>query len=375
MPIPTPTFNGFGTIFQDLGKYVLDIIDFNGPLQEAGVALITDLIAVITAAHIILIMWQGFNIIRGQGGSFHFLDVFAKSLRVVLVLGIALADGAYMTNVVPFFVGDLDPAGTQGGLQAQLIGIFSGGSSTTSPFADIDKALSAGDTAFFAVLKWAEDKLIPHLYWIGISWELGTGIAGLLVAGIMFLIIILLCILGFADLLVNYIALKLIFGLGPLFIACYAFEATQKFFDSWLSAVLKWVFYSVFLTVVINIATTVLTYFATYVSTQTGASDSQVFEAMFGTICAMIALMMFFSKSATVAGDLTGGIGTGGLAQKLSQAISSTVKGAAQGAITGGPSGAARGALQGATGMPMGGGKGGGGGGGSTPGTRAIRGR
>jgi type IV secretion system protein VirB6 len=379
MPVVTPTFNGFSTIFEDLGSYIFQIIDYGGNLEDTGVYLNTTILSAILVAHTISIFWHGFNIIRGQGGNFHLLDVFGKSLRVILVVGLALADvTTFGTNITQFFVGDLNPTGTQGGLQQWLIEAFSKGTASANPFQDIDVALTAGEQAFFSVLSWAEYKLVPHLYWIGISWDLGTGIAGLLVAGIMFLIILALCILGFADLLVNYIALKLIFGLGPLFIACYAFEVTQKYFDSWMQAVLKWVFYNVFLVVVINIATTVLTFFANYVSTQSGASDSQIFEAMFGTICAMIALMMFFTKSATVAGDLTGGIGTGGMAQKLSQAISSTVKGAAQGAITGGPSGAARGALQGATGMPMGGGKGGGGGGGggggSTPGTRAIRG-
>jgi len=381
MPLVTPTFNGFNTVFEDLGSYIFQIIDYGGNLEDAGIYLRTDILAAIMAAHTILIFWHGFNIIRGQGGNFHLLDVFGKSLRVILVVGFALIDdSAFGTNVTKFFVGDLNPSGTQGGLQQALIEAFSKGTASANPFQDIDMALTAGEHAFQAVLAWATDKLVPHLYWIGIRWDIGTGIAGILVAGIMFLIILAMCVLGFADLLVNYIALKLIFGLGPLFIAMYAFEATQKYFDSWMQAVLKWVFYNVFLVVAINIATTVLSYFANYVSTQSSASDAQVFEAMFGTICAMIALMLFFTKSATVAGDLTGGIGTGGFAQRLSQAIGSTIKGAAQGAITGGPAGAARGALEGASGMSLGGKGGGGGGGGgkggggSTPGTRAIKG-
>lgn len=321
----------FSTLFQNMAS---SILGFFGPLELAGYNMIAAILAVVSAALTLQVMWQGYGVIRGQGA--HVLDVFFKSIRPALVLGLCLGAVAptssdssyYQTNIIGFFVGSLDPTAnnpSSGSLQDTITHAFSPNAPTANPFQNLDTAMGNGINATTAIEEAGVNYLLPHLYWIGVDWDPGHGIILILLGGIFGLIVIILCVLSFADLLVNYVALKIIFGVGPLFIACYGFEATAQYFQTWLSAVLKWMFANVVLIIMVNIAVSILSAVSTQVTNDSGGDYTTLLTTVLGGVGAMIALMILNGKASVLGGDLAGaGAGVTGMAQSVGGRVGSS---------------------------------------------------
>jgi len=333
---------------------------FLNDMSSTSAALCSAAADVVKAAFIIQLMWQAFNILRGQGGSNHVLDVFAKSLRVMIVLAVALEAGSYNQNIVGmitgvnYATGTFDPGSLVGGILSAVTG-----SPTSTPFAALDTAFQNGLTSYAKAEEWGLTHLIvPHLYWIGFDLEF-PGPTVLIANGIFLILFIVLLVLAFADLVVNSFALSIIFAVGPVFIACYAYEVTAQYAQTWLSGALKWAFTNVVIIMVINMFVRVVQNFIGDVS---GSGDgSTIIAAIFGEIMAVVAMIILCGKAHQIAADFTGGIGASGFVQKLGQVASGAAKGLVKGGMAGGPMGALKGAAQGAAKGVTGGGGGGGG--------------
>src|SRR5476649_2137976 len=120
------TFAGMWTI----------INGFISQLSEVSSGLCTAVLPLVWGGAAIQITWQGFNILRGQGGSKHALDVFAKRLRVMIVAAVALEECSYNLWIVGMING---PDGLVNGI-VSLIPVNPG----VSPFANLDFAFQAG---------------------------------------------------------------------------------------------------------------------------------------------------------------------------------------------------------------------------------------
>jgi type IV secretion system protein VirB6 len=304
---------------------------------------------IVAGAFIIQLVWQGFNIMRGQGGNNHVLDVFAKSLRVMIIYNIALQSGIYSDYIAGMISGP-------GSLTDAILSAIDPGASGT-PFDALDSAFKKGMDSYGDAESWALGHLIvPHLYWIGFDLEF-PGPTVLIANGIFLILFIVLLVLAFADLVVNSLALAIIFAVGPVFIACYAYEPTAQYTHQWLSGALKWSFTNVVIVVVINMFVFIVNNF---VGTVTSSGDGgKIIAAIFGEIMAVVALIILCGKAHQIAADFVGQMGAPGFAQKLGQIASGAAKGAFKGGMTGGPMGALKGAAQGA----INGGRAGGGGG------------
>jgi type IV secretion system protein VirB6 len=303
---------------------------------------------------VIQIAWQGFNIMRGQGGSNHVLDVFAKSLRVMIVAAVALEAGSYNQWIVGMITG---PDGVAQGVLNSLPGNHSG-----TPFAELDAAFKMGLKSYADAEAWGLGHLIiPELYFIGLRLTF-PGVTVIIANGIFFCLFIVLLVLAFADLIVNSVALAIIFAVGPLFLACYAFPATENYATTWLSAALKWTFTNIVIVIVVDLFVFIANQFIGMVSHS--GDGAQIIAAIFGEIMAVLALMIVTGKAHQIAADLVGGIGvsgmTGRMAQMASGAMSGGLKGAiaggargggVSGALKGGAKGSARASLEGALGM------------------------
>jgi type IV secretion system protein VirB6 len=102
------------TAFKDISDLILGAVTSFSGVSSTVMGWVT---APILAGLTIMIMWHGYNIIRGAGGTHHFLDIFFKSLRAFLVFTLCLGAANYTNNVQGLFV-DL-----RGGLTA----LFAGG--------------------------------------------------------------------------------------------------------------------------------------------------------------------------------------------------------------------------------------------------------
>lgn len=279
--------------------------------------------APILAGVTILIMWHGFNIVRGAGGSNHMLDVFAKFLRAFLVVGLALAGGAYAGTVVAFFQE----------LRNGLTGLFVTGSA--SSYDALDSAVSAALATWDPTWAWAE----KHInFWSGDTSGLVAVACWFFMAGSM-LILAVICAI---NLIVIDFALALIFALGPIFVACFAFQATARFTDAWLGGVLKYTFTGVVIAAVVGLATSVLQRFANALSASSGALD--FVTAAFGAVGAAFILIVLTSRIPQIAGDIVGGIGISAVGPAMAAAPLAAAASMARGAVNGGANAAAFGA-------------------------------
>ena len=332
------------------------------PLVAAGVSL--------------QVAFHGFSVIRGGGGSNHFLDVFAKAMRAFLVFAICLTGNAYVSNLRPIFVE----------LQASLTQYVSGGTGGDIN-AELDGVMQAGISTFETVHKLLYDR--EHL-----SVEIGVGTKGIHLDGVPAIIlqaivsffILAFGVYAFIDVQVISQSIVIVLAFGPLFLSGFAFEATAKWAEGWLTSAVKYVMTAIVLLVVVIAAKDQAVKFVGLLS---GSADTPVliphahmgnvgaplYEAQGKLIAIMIVLSALLAKASTIAADMVGSLGIAGNAAGMFRSAqgmaTGAMKGGVQGAMGGGGiTGAMKGMALGAAGMqaPSGGGrKGGEGSGGSRP--------
>lgn len=320
-------------VFQDISALVLDYGMDVTTVSSRFVAMVTPLVQAGLALQITL---HGYRIIRGEGGQHHFLDVFSKSLRAFLVFTLVLASGMYEENVRQAVVG----LG-----QDVLVGF--GGDPGLDKYQQIDAAMDAGFEAFEKVVDWGKGHISFSLFHIDIS-----GVWAILAGAVMILMILILGVIACAELLVVDFGLFIIFGVGPLFVACYAFEATARFFDTWLSGVLKWTFTAVVITITVLMSVRLLSTFA--IKLTAAGTLAQVILVVLSACAAAVVLILIVLRAPTIATDLVGGIGLNSMAGRAAAAVSGAMSGGVKGAISGamkGGEGGRKGALMGAFGM------------------------
>lgn len=238
----------------------------------------------------ILILWHGMNVMRGAGGSMHLVDVFMKSMRAFLVVSLALAGGAYSTNVIGFIVD----------LRTDLVNLFVAAPPGSSSYAALDQSVGKATKALNDMMPWvqANSDILPLNL---------RGLLGLAAMALMVGCVVIYCLVSAVNLLLIDVALTIIFAVGPLFVACFAFESTAKFFDAWLGGALKYVFTAVVVSAVLSIGNGVLATFATQLG-----KDPDTMDLMGGAFAALGAtgmLIMIAFRVPEIAGNIVGGIG------------------------------------------------------------------
>ncbi|MEO6077329.1 MAG: type IV secretion system protein, partial [Candidatus Andersenbacteria bacterium] len=235
-----------------------------------------------------MIMWHGFNILRGAGGNHHLLDVFFKSLRAFLVFTLALSVAGY-GNVHTFFTE----------LRTGLTGLFVSGSPVSS-YAALDASIEQAITAFMEIMKWGVKN-------ISIVWEVDiSGLVAIICGAIMVLCLLLYALVAAVNLLLIDFSLIIVWAVGPLFIACFAFNATAKFFDGWLTSVLKYTFTAVVIAAVIGVGNGILsTYTASLVA---NAAFVDYVGGALGALGASGILIIMAYRAPQIAADIVGGI-------------------------------------------------------------------
>lgn len=282
----------------------------------------------------IMVMWHGFNVMRGAGGSSHFLDVFAKTLRAFLVMSLALAGGAYTTNVVGFI----------NELRTDLANLFVTSPAGSSSYAALDASIEQAVNTMRSGMPWVADNtnvLIGNF----------TGLIGLVAMSFMVGCLVVYALIAAVNLLLIDFAMAIIFALGPLFVACFAFESLARFFDAWLGAALKYTFTAVVIVAIISIGNGILAQYCAQIA-QEGFERIDFIGTSFAALGATGILIMIALRAPEIAGNIVGGIGISAMGPQAAAAPLATISAAGKAAGRGSANLAAYGAGAAASSAP-----------------------
>lgn len=272
------------SIFSSLSTKILAPINTAADMAGTMVAWVTPFF--LLGITIQLIMY-GLDVIRGAGGNQYLLDALAKVARPFLVLNIALAAGMYTATVVPFF------AELRTDLSSAL------GAKGANSYAVIDGAMENVLSTFSQQVPYMDSKIsfLPPD---------ASGIIMYACMGVVVLAMLFYCALASINLVVIDASLAIVIGLGPLFIACFAWQATARFFDSWLSTMLKYVLTGALIAMVIGLANGLVSKLAAGIKGGTSLDYISLAAASVATAFVLVALLV---KAPAIAADLVGGIG------------------------------------------------------------------
>lgn len=252
--------------------------------------LITWVTPVILLGLTISIMMHGYKIIRGAGGQDHLLDVFFNSLRVFLIFSLCLVGGAYASNVITIAQE----------LRDGLTGLFSG--TAADVYTQLDNILKQSSDAYKQIIDYG----LEHLEF-SVTGSDTTGIVPLAGGTLMIGFMVLYVFVAAINMIVIDFSLAVFFALGPLFIACLAFQGTAQFFNTWLSGILKYIFTAVVISAIVGLGLGIMQAYAAALSAQPPESIDYAGQTLVAALAIGILVYLTF-KGAQIGADLAGGV-------------------------------------------------------------------
>lgn len=329
-------------------------VDINTWMEKVFEPLATDLpgqlaagvIPLIAAGVSLQVMFHGFAVIRGAGGSNHFLDVFAKAMRAFLVFALCLTGSAYVDEIRPIFEE----------LQTSLTLYVSGGSGNI--YKELDDVMQAGISTFDAVhtmLYEREHLSVEICVFGGCPGIHLDGVPAIILQAIVSFFILSFGIFAFIDIQVISQSIVILLAFGPLFLAGFAFESTAKWAEGWLTSAVKYVMTAIVLLVVVLAAKQQAEKFifllqenADGLIPMKGVVGSRLYEEQGKVIAIMIVLGALLTKASSIAGDMVGSLGITSQAAGMFRSAQGSAIGAAKGMVQGGMGGGGlRGAMKG----------------------------
>lgn len=327
-------------------------------VTHTSAALSSALVPVVTTAVTVWVMAYGFAVMRGEASES--VPAFGwRAAKIAILLAIALGSGIYQSTVVTDVengTGMLAQTIAQAGggtCSANVSGVVVGNSGTSSTSASsVYAALDCYDAQLGAVV--TAD--VNHASQSGLS-DFGAAMgylaSAIIVAfgGSVFLLVACL------ETVLARVFLDLVLGIGPLFIACGAFEPTRRFFDAWTGKVVTYCLMQVLIAAFLGIALAVFSsetasltglaslpaasdsgnLYTTLVNQMMGSpstvSDDQYFVDALGMLVTGIFLAMLCWQLPSVASALGGGSAVTGVGAFAAGLASRAVAGAAGSAL------------------------------------------
>jgi type IV secretion system protein VirB6 len=275
--------------YQNFSQQILEPISFLTQVAEALVAIVMPIIG---AVLVIKVMLYGYEVLRGQVTQSVLLELAFRNLRPMMVISIALAGGAYAANIVPMVEE----------LRTTLTSLFTQ-THVTNSYAALDLSM---DKALKAYEVMTEDAWENH-FKLGVHETDLTGISMIACACLMLFSLLLYSVIAAAQLLAIDVMLKVLLATGPLFIAAFVFPATARFFDSWLTTVLKYVVTAALIMLAVGMGNGIFDDYTYKMQANAGLMDYM--KAAAYSIAASGLLAYFTLKIPALAGDLLGGGG------------------------------------------------------------------
>jgi type IV secretion system protein VirB6 len=267
-----------GGLFQWLGN----AIDAFLLVYVAGVsARVAAVIAVpVATAVTIWVIAYGYAVMRGEVPEP--MNVFLwKAVKISTILSIALSAAAYQSVVI------------DGANALQVM---------------FQEAVSPGSRSAFQTLDgFALDgmKIVRKLLETAIADLPFGGYSDLLSALITLLGMLVLLILGGGWIIIAKVAMSLVLGLGPAFIAALAFPAVARFFESWLSLLLGYVFLVVVVIFIISMSISISAQFVA--QSLANYNNINQFDSACALLVLTLALGLLMVQAPTIASHLVGG--------------------------------------------------------------------
>ncbi len=218
-----------------------------------------------------------------------FWTFIKQCLKIIVIAAFALSVDGYVEYVIAGFEG----------LETGLINIMNTGSSseTISIYQLLDASLDKGIDLVAMCFTQADEA----------GWNLGSAL-GWIVAGCVIAIgTVLVSIIGGANIIVAKFALAIMFTLGPLFIFALMFPITARFFDSWFSQVLNYIFTLVIMAIIMAFSITAYDGFVDNSNFSGGGEFSPIFSAL--QIGALTGVLLWIILQAShMAAGLAGGM-------------------------------------------------------------------
>lgn len=208
----------------------------------------------------------------------------------MLVISIALAGGAYAANIVPMIEE----------LRTALTSLF-----TQTHAANSYAALDMSMDKAWNVFNYTMDDAWENRIQFGVGQTDLTGLGIIFCACLMIFSLLLYSVIAAAQLLVIDVMLKVLLAVGPLFIATFVFPATARFFDSWLSTVLRYVMTAALIMLVVGVGNGIFDHYTTLLNTPGMGS----YSAAFYSVAASGLLIYLTLKIPALGGDMLGGAG------------------------------------------------------------------
>ncbi|PZQ76886.1 MAG: hypothetical protein DI563_05780 [Variovorax paradoxus] len=300
--------------FKVIAPLAQKILDASNAWSGVAGQLTAVVVSPIVIGASLLVIWHGINILRGAGGQHHALDAFVKCVRAILVVGLAISAGAYSSNIVGFFQE----------FRSSLTGMFVSGSTTS--YDALDSAVNQAMNTWDPTWNWATD----HIKLLSTSPDV-SGVVAIICWFLMMGALVIFAAICGINLIVIDFALAFIFAVGPMFVACFAFQSTQRFTDGWLGAALKYTFTAIVISAVVGLGLGILQSYAAGLSSSADAMD--FVSVMFSAIGASLILCVLAYRVPQLAGDVVGGVGIAAfgpaMAARPIQAVADVMRGGA----------------------------------------------
>lgn len=261
-------------------------------VASKSAALCSALVPVAITGVTIYIMIIGYAVVRGEAhDSLH--TILWKLFRISMIAGVALSAGEFQGTVVDgingiqgAFVQAFGNATTIGGLVDNM----------AQPYDDLGQQL------------WSE---AVTGFWPNFSLLVAAGMVAIAQA--------FLFIIGLGMYLLAKVALALVLAVGPAFIFCAMFPATQKFTESWFGQALNFVFLNVFIGASISMLTSFASQFAAHIQGNVG--NTAIMKDTMALLLVSCSLGVVMLNLNTIASALSGGASISGVGRELARYI------------------------------------------------------
>lgn len=258
-------------------------------VTDISTAVITAITPVVIAAVTLYIVVYGYLVITGRVQD-PMRDMFIKGIKIAFIVSIALTAGTYQADVVDIFTD------FQNGMAGA---IKNGDSSSATVYASVDDFVNKGFTtgsSFFGQ---------------GGMFDIEKSIAYAIAGILTYIVTVVLAAFGGGFIILSQVALKLLLGLGPFFVAALLFTPTQKFFDMWAGQVMNYIFATLLCTALLSISAKIFVSYLTQITAATTSGDPMMLAG--GLLIVGFVLFVIIRNAPQMAAAIAGGIGLAGM--------------------------------------------------------------
>ncbi len=269
------SFNLFSSLFQRIDQVTATFVT---DISQKTIVAITP---VVTVGLTLTFIAYGLLIIRGAV-EMPVTEFIARSLRIAIIISIALAGGLYQSDI----------AGLIGSVTDDLASALVSGQE-----GDAGKVI---DTATGHGLDRAGEAFNKGGFFVE------NGYAYYVLAAIIFMVTGFLAAVGGAFIILAKVALAVLAGLGPLFIVAMLFQPTYRFFELWLGQVVNYGLLIVLFAIVFGL---IMSIYGNYIANITFDGQQNVWYAVGGVLALGLASAVIVLQLPGIASGLAGGVG------------------------------------------------------------------